>query len=283
MTPKPMVRLSRQVVLPLLLFLAALFPLVASAGDTATQAQQPSSRFYGPVLPQDTLTGIALQMVEQYPDFTLHQLMAGLYRANPDAFRDGDTQHLIPGSVLKWPGPKRLHSISVESARQLFQVQAEKTGRAPEQVKAAAGSAAGEGWPLWLRWLLTNLLAIIAFAGISYLWQRRISRQPEDYAALDEETLLGEIAGEKIPYLPKEFPGKEKAEKESGQSKKPAGAADAEPSETDMEIQLDIAVAYIEIGRLRQARSTLAQVLEAGELKFFNYEKHPSKRRNFLR
>ncbi len=249
------VRLSRQLIL-LLTLLTAQLPLPTA--EPADRAQQHASQFYGPVLPQDTLAGIAAQMVEQYPDFTLHQIMAGIVQANQDAFPD-DRRQPRPASVLRWPGAQLLRGISVESARQMFR---HRPGRGPAvQQQAAVSSAAEKSWPLWLRWLFTNLLAIIAFAGISFIWQRRAARQPEDDGALDEETLLDEIAGENIPYRPRAYGGKADATVPA-----PAGTRSTHsPShETDMEIQLDIASAYVEMGRWRQARATLAQVLKSG-------------------
>lgn len=56
---------------------------------------------YGPVKPGDTLSDIVMQF--DMADFTLDQVLVHAFRVNPDAFANGNMNHLIIGSYLSIP------------------------------------------------------------------------------------------------------------------------------------------------------------------------------------
>ncbi|MCW8885660.1 MAG: hypothetical protein OQK12_10475 [Motiliproteus sp.] len=70
--------------------------------DITQKAPLPMTVFgYGPVKPGDTLSDIVLLF--DMTDFTLDQVLVHAFRANPDAFANGNMNHLIVGAYLSIP------------------------------------------------------------------------------------------------------------------------------------------------------------------------------------
>ena len=75
---------------------------------------------YGPINTRDTLWKIALTV---RPDsrLTVYQVMQALYQANPNAFVEGNLNHLVEGQYLKIPSFDRMMSINDSVAQQKSQ------------------------------------------------------------------------------------------------------------------------------------------------------------------
>ena len=242
--------------------------LIASMGTflspTTTLAAPPDARAgniasgrYGPVAPDETLSRIASKIIEQYPDFTLHQLMVGLYKSNPDAFENGRITELIPGSMLSLPGRDILRDISAESASRTYRKLSEKS--APERGGFDEGDQRRLKLPVWLSWFLVNLLTIVLFGLGSLFWQRR-KNQSAKTGAQAKEDILVEIAQSNGIHVPKPRLYTE----ESGANSEPSGFDADRPSESELDILLDMANAYVEIVRLDDARAILGHILKHG-------------------
>ena len=78
--------------------------------------QTPTSGEYGPVQSADTLWRIADQLGSERGVDT-NQMMAALFRANPDAFNRGDIDSLKKGAVLKIPATEAILQSAGKSVR----------------------------------------------------------------------------------------------------------------------------------------------------------------------
>ncbi|WP_158307447.1 FimV/HubP family polar landmark protein [Methylomonas methanica] len=78
--------------------------------------QTPTSGEYGPVQSADTLWRIADQLGSERGVAT-NQMMAALFRANPDAFNRGDIDSLKKGAVLKIPATEAILQSAGKSVR----------------------------------------------------------------------------------------------------------------------------------------------------------------------
>lgn len=76
--------------------------LVAPAFDKESESSLSNKVFgYGPVKPGDTLSDIVLQF--DMAEFTLDQALVHAFRANPNAFANGNMNHLVVDSTLSIP------------------------------------------------------------------------------------------------------------------------------------------------------------------------------------
>ena len=73
------------------------------------------------VRPGDSLSQIALD--RQRPGVSLDQMLAGLYRANPEAFVKGNINKVMAGAVLKVPSADEARAMSSAEARRLIVAQ----------------------------------------------------------------------------------------------------------------------------------------------------------------
>lgn len=82
------------------------------------EPEQPSSIEvfgYGPVKQGDTLSDIVMQF--DMAEFTLDQVLVHAFRVNPDAFANGNMNHLIIGSYLKIPPLSHELLSSIEASQ----------------------------------------------------------------------------------------------------------------------------------------------------------------------
>ncbi|MDQ6974030.1 MAG: FimV/HubP family polar landmark protein [Mariprofundaceae bacterium] len=70
---------------------------------------------YGPVRSGDSLSTIAYRLRKDRR-YSNHAVMLGLYRLNPEAFENGDMNHLKAGVFLNVPRAKTLHTLLSETA-----------------------------------------------------------------------------------------------------------------------------------------------------------------------
>ena len=88
-----------------------------SVGDTAAVAEpEPQYVMEGDVTVSkgNTLWGIAKQFKDQ--DHSMAQVMLAFQRANPDAFNDGNINHLKVGAVLRAPSAEELDALGQQEA-----------------------------------------------------------------------------------------------------------------------------------------------------------------------
>lgn len=121
------------------------------AQDTTTKLRGPRSTdvppaplTLGPLAPSDTLWRVA-ERIRPEPDISLYQVMYALYLKNPDAFIDGNLNHLRPSSVLVLPDSAEMRQIDVSLARQKSEQDDERWAKRQktavlQQVGAAEGA-----------------------------------------------------------------------------------------------------------------------------------------------
>lgn len=119
------------------------------AADNITP-QTPTSGEYGPVQSADTLWRIADQLGSERGVAT-NQMMAALFRANPDAFNRGDINSLKRGAVLKIPATEAILQSGGKSVRKPAKPAAEAVAAnkalelvAPTEAKIAENSSPSE-------------------------------------------------------------------------------------------------------------------------------------------
>ncbi|MGX5202206.1 FimV/HubP family polar landmark protein [Aliikangiella sp. IMCC44632] len=76
-----------------------------------------SGSSYGPVSANDTLWSIASK-VRPNSQVSIHQTLVALYRANPDAFGNGNINNLLRGKVLKIPDEQSIANVAQRAALQ---------------------------------------------------------------------------------------------------------------------------------------------------------------------
>lgn len=114
--------------MPLLfvVFIAVLvnFPSALLAQENATQIRgprgsdaPPAPLTIGPLSPSDTLWRVA-QRVRPDTNLSLYQVMYALYLKNPDAFLEGNLNHLRPAAVLTLPTLEEIQQVDITVARQ---------------------------------------------------------------------------------------------------------------------------------------------------------------------
>jgi pilus assembly protein FimV len=107
------------------------------ATSTATRAATAES--YGPVKRFDTLSKIALAV--KPADVSLEQMLALLFRGNPDAFAGKNMNRLKTGKIIKLPSPDQYGSVAHADARKEVLVQARNWNAYREQLAVKAGEA----------------------------------------------------------------------------------------------------------------------------------------------
>ena len=114
--------------MPLLfvVFIAVLvnFPSAVLAQENATQIRgprgsdaPPAPLTIGPLSPSDTLWRVA-QRVRPDANVSLYQVMYALYLKNPEAFLEGNLNHLRPAAVLTLPTLAEIQQVDISVARQ---------------------------------------------------------------------------------------------------------------------------------------------------------------------
>lgn len=122
--------------MPLLLLLLALltvsFPSLSQ--DVSTQIRGPKGtdrapvretvvpqnlapETIGPLTPVDTLWRIA-ERIKPQSNISTYQVMYALYQKNPEAFIDGNLNHLRPGATLTIPSEAEMRAVNIATARQ---------------------------------------------------------------------------------------------------------------------------------------------------------------------
>ena len=71
---------------------------------------------YGPIHSADTLWKIAIT-VRPDPSFSVYQVMQALFELNPQAFADGNLNHLVNGEYLRIPSPQDIRNIDQLAAK----------------------------------------------------------------------------------------------------------------------------------------------------------------------
>ncbi|MEO3678554.1 FimV/HubP family polar landmark protein [Rheinheimera sp. FR7-31] len=99
------------------------FPSAVLAQETSTQIRGPRStdappmpQTIGPLSPADTLWRVA-ERIRPDANISLYQVMYALYLKNPDAFLEGNLNHLRPGAVLILPSAEEMRQVDLALAR----------------------------------------------------------------------------------------------------------------------------------------------------------------------
>ncbi len=71
----------------------------------------------GPLSPSDTLWRVA-ERIKPEGNISLYQVMYALYLKNPDAFLEGNLNHLRPGAVLLLPTQREIQQVDLNIARE---------------------------------------------------------------------------------------------------------------------------------------------------------------------
>jgi pilus assembly protein FimV len=88
---------------------------------------------YGPIQPQDTLWSIAARL--RYPAAEMPQMVMALQQSNPQAFIDGNINHLRRGEVLRVPSEAEVLALDPGQARSTFNQQMGRSGTAAVAAK----------------------------------------------------------------------------------------------------------------------------------------------------
>jgi len=94
-----------------------------SSSTSSYQRQAGSDATYGPVEAGESLSIIASQLQNQFPDLSIYQIMKALFDENQSAFIGGNINGLIKGSVLNIDNVDTVRAIGVGSAKQFFSAQ----------------------------------------------------------------------------------------------------------------------------------------------------------------
>ena len=97
-------------------------PFVNSGSSSAVDGR------YGPVRAGETLSLIAQDLSNQYPDLGIYQIMKALFDQNPKAFINNNINGLIKGSVLEVGDINAIRAIDAKVAKQFFAQQAASWG-----------------------------------------------------------------------------------------------------------------------------------------------------------
>lgn len=93
----------------------------AKVKPAAAAAQPASAQKYGPVRRGETLGKIARSL--KPADISLEQMLAGLYRGNPNAFVNNNMNLLKVGATLQVPDKQELAAVSQQEALKEYRVQ----------------------------------------------------------------------------------------------------------------------------------------------------------------
>jgi len=101
---------------------------LTSPSDTSTtqtdvsssQANGLDGETYGPITAGESLSMIAKQIQDRYPDLSIYQIMYVLYRNNKAAFIDDNINQLIKGSLLNVGDTADIRSVDINDGKELF-------------------------------------------------------------------------------------------------------------------------------------------------------------------
>lgn len=133
------------------------FPSALLAQENATQIRgprgsdaPPAPLTIGPLSPSDTLWRVA-QRIRPDANVSLYQVMYALYLKNPEAFLEGNLNHLRPAAVLTLPTLEEIQQIDISVARQKSeqddQVWAARQKAASNKSQATQTAAAASAEP----------------------------------------------------------------------------------------------------------------------------------------
>ena len=104
-------------------------PFVNTGSSRATDGR------YGPVRAGETLSLIAQDLSNQYPDLGIYQIMKALFEQNPSAFIKGNINGLIKGATLEIGDINAIRSIDKRVAKEFFSQQAADWSGASSSIK----------------------------------------------------------------------------------------------------------------------------------------------------
>jgi pilus assembly protein FimV len=114
----------------------------AEAARPAAAAQPASAQKYGPVRRGETLGKIARSL--KPAEISLEQMLAGLYRSNPNAFVNNNMNLLKVGATLQVPDKQELAAVSQQEAIKEYRVQVANWKNYRRNVADAARPAAAD-------------------------------------------------------------------------------------------------------------------------------------------
>jgi pilus assembly protein FimV len=118
--------------------------MLAPSKPAAVAAQsQAGAENYGPVKRGETLGKIAQKLKPR--DVSLEQMLAGLYRSNPDAFVNNNMNLLKSGATLQVPEKQDLLAVSQQEAVKEYRVQVEDWKNYRRNLADSARPSAGDG------------------------------------------------------------------------------------------------------------------------------------------
>lgn len=92
--------------------------------SSSDQDAYPTDARYGPVESGETLSVIATELSNQYPDLSIYQIMKVLFEQNPSAFINGNINGLIKGAVLNLGDINAIRAVDIQNAKDFFSLQA---------------------------------------------------------------------------------------------------------------------------------------------------------------
>lgn len=75
---------------------------------------------YGPIASGESLSQIAMELQQQFPDLSIYQIMPILLQENPDAFIDNNINGLLEGAVLNISSVRRIREYDIDAGKQFF-------------------------------------------------------------------------------------------------------------------------------------------------------------------
>ena len=92
----------------------------SQAADAGSLQESGDVDTYGPISAGESLSMIAKQIQDRYPDLSIYQIMYVLYRNNKSAFIDDNINQLIKGSLLNVGDVTNIRSVDVNDGKDLF-------------------------------------------------------------------------------------------------------------------------------------------------------------------
>jgi len=99
-------------------------PITPDDSSSDSDSSFDSDARYGPVEAGESLSIIAAQLREQFPDLSIYQIMKVLFEENPQAFIDGNINGLIKGSILNLGDINSIRAVDLRDAKNFFAAQA---------------------------------------------------------------------------------------------------------------------------------------------------------------
>jgi len=100
-----------------------------------TSSSRTTDGRYGPVRAGETLSLIAQDLSNQYPDLGIYQIMKALFEQNPSAFIKGNINGLVKGSTLEIGDINAIRAIDKRVAKEFFSQQAADWSGASSSIK----------------------------------------------------------------------------------------------------------------------------------------------------